>query len=82
MFDTYTQSTKAAIAEAFDIDFENLVVLVSAGKIIARDATPLWNTCLLASILLAGFSALTILSIGRLIAALNEVGAYDASFQV
>ncbi len=37
------------------------------------NATPLWITCLVASILLAGFSALTILSIGMLIAPLAIV---------
>ena len=36
-------------------------------------STPLWITCLLASILLAGFCALTILSIGTLIAPLAIV---------
>ena len=36
-------------------------------------ATPLWITCLLASLLLAGFCALTILSIGMLIAPLAIV---------
>ena len=36
----------------------------------ASDATPLWITCLAASVLLAGFCALTILSIGMLIAPL------------
>ena len=39
----------------------------------ASNATPLWITCLLASILLAGFCALTILSIGMLIAPLAVV---------
>ena len=39
----------------------------------ASNATPLWITCLLASILLAGFCALTILSIGMLIAPLAIV---------
>ena len=39
----------------------------------ASDATPLWITCLLASVLLAGFCALTILSIGMLIAPLAIV---------
>ena len=37
------------------------------------NATPLWITCLLASILLAGLCALTILSIGMLIAPLAIV---------
>ena len=37
------------------------------------NATPLWITCLLASILLVGFSALTILGIGMLIAPLAIV---------
>lgn len=39
----------------------------------ASNATPLWITCLLASVLLAGFCALTILSIGMLIAPLAIV---------
>ena len=39
----------------------------------ASNATPLWITCLAASILLAGFCALTILSIGMLIAPLAIV---------
>ena len=39
----------------------------------ASNATPLWITCLLASILLAGFSALTILSVGMLTAPLAIV---------
>lgn len=39
----------------------------------ASNATPLWITCLLASLLLAGFCALTILSIGMLIAPLALV---------
>ena len=39
----------------------------------AYNATPLWITCLLVSILLAGFCALTILSIGVLIAPLAIV---------
>ena len=39
----------------------------------ASRATPLWITCLVASILLAGFCALTILSIGMLIAPLAIV---------
>ena len=39
----------------------------------ASNATPLWITCLLASLILAGFCALTILSIGMLIAPLAVV---------
>ena len=39
----------------------------------ASNATPLWITCLLAALLLAGFCALTILSIGMLIAPLAVV---------
>jgi len=39
----------------------------------ASNATPLWITCLLGSILLVGFCALTILSIGMLIAPLAIV---------
>ena len=39
----------------------------------ASNATPLWITCLLASLLLAGFCALTLLSIGMLVAPLAIV---------
>ncbi len=39
----------------------------------ASNATPLWIVCLLASVLLVGFSALTILGIGMLIAPLAIV---------
>ena len=39
----------------------------------ASNATPLWITCLLVSLLIAGFCALTILSIGMIIAPLAIV---------
>lgn len=57
-----------------------IVTLVAVGICVllgraagASSATPLWITCFLASILLSGFSALTILSIGMLIAPLAIV---------
>ena len=57
-----------------------IVTLIAVGICIllggvagAYSATPLWITCLLASILLAGFCALTILGIGALIAPLPIV---------
>ncbi len=49
-------------------------VCVLLGRVAgASDATPLWITCLLAFLLLAGFCALTILSIGMLIAPMAVV---------
>ena len=54
-----------------------IVILIAVGICVllgraagTSNATPLWITCILASLLLAGFCALTILGIGVLIAPL------------